>query len=120
MTKSLQEIQKENRKFILEAIHHGRSYQKALQKELKIGKPLTFNRVLLAFKNKDVKIYNKSLVFSYEWERFYPLIEDKESGAYPEYKLWNLFGFDWDLTKDTLEEQSEETQRIINQLLTRE
>lgn len=74
MTKSLQEIQKENRKFILEAIY-GCSYEEAF----------TLSRVLLAFKNKDVKIYNKSLV-------------------------------DWDLTKETLEEQSEETQRGINKL----
>lgn len=172
MTKSLQKIQKENRKFILEAIY-GCSYEEALQKEwgenciiedcilngeemaswgrvIKdnrhkslyanidsgnqlefsinwdddfkctiIGKPITLSRVLLAFKNKDVKIYNKSLVFSYEWGSFYPLIEDTES-AYPEYKLWGLFSFDWDLTKETLEEQSEETQREINKLLTGE
>lgn len=178
MTKTIQEIQKENRKFILEAIH-GCSYDEALKKEIGfgceviigegrrciidnlnclangnhlrfkdlvgyiskrcltddglealekyesewhiissiIGKPITLNRMLLAFKNKEVKIYNNSLVFSYAWERFYPLIEDKESGAYPEYKLWNLFGFDWDLTSETLEQQSEETQREINKIL---
>jgi hypothetical protein len=71
MKKTLEQIQKENRKFILEAIHNC---------------------------------------------NFYPLIEDKESGAYPEYKLWNLFGFDWDLTSETLEQQSEETQRQINKI----
>lgn len=179
MTKTIQEIQKENRKLILQAIHCC-SYEEALEKELGfncevlarvwrsyqihridnltcffdgdylrfrelvgdiskkdlteeglknledyestkhriieiIGKPITLSRVLLAFKNKDVKIYNKSLVFSYEWESFYPLIEDTES-AYPVYKLWNLFSFDWDLTKETLEEQTEETQRGINKL----
>lgn len=31
-------------------------------------------------------------------------------------KLWNLFSFYWDLTKETLEEQSEKTQRGINKL----
>ena len=36
MTKSLSEIQKENRKFILEAIH-GCSYEEALEKELVVG-----------------------------------------------------------------------------------
>jgi hypothetical protein len=167
MKKTLEQIQKENRKFILEAIH-GCSYDEALKKEIGfgcdivvqnyacgvkdkteiltidksigicdltglfvfakdnkpleiieiIGKPITLGRLLLAFKNKEVKIYNNSLVFSYAWERFYPLIEDKESGAYPEYKLWNLFGFDWDLTSETLEQQSEETQREINKILT--
>ena len=156
MKKTLEQIQKENRKLILQAIH-GCSYAEALKKEegrtceyfyqtkygvqiligdVKdygynrkkhfpdaflieiIGKPITLGRLLLAFKNKEVKVHNKSLVFSYAWERFYPLIEDKESGAYPEYKLWNLFGFDWDLTRETLEQQSEETQREINKLLT--
>lgn len=158
MTKTIQEIQKENRKFILEAIHNC-NYAEALKKEecstchylyqtdrgviriigdIKnygynrerhhpdaflieiIGQPITLGRLLLAFKNKEVKIYNNSLVFSYAWERFYPLIEDKESGAYPEYKLWNLFGFDWDLTSETLEQQSEETQREINKIFTGE
>ena len=36
MTKSLQQIQQENRKFILEAIH-GCSYEEALKKELGVG-----------------------------------------------------------------------------------
>ena len=71
----------------------------------------------MAFKNRDAKIHNKSLVFSYAWERFYPLIEDEESSAYPAYKLWGLFGFDWDLTSETLEQQSEETQREVNKIL---
>ena len=152
MTKTLEQIQKENRKFILEAIH-GCSYEEALEKEqgatceylyqtefgvkrimgdIKnygynrkkhfedaflieiIGRPITLDRVLLAFKNKDTRVHNKTLVFSYAWERFYPLIEDEESSAYPEYKLWGLFGFGWDLTSETLEQQSEETQREIN------
>ena len=155
MKKTLEQIQKENRKFILEAIHNC-NYEEALRKEegrtceylyqtnygvqviigdIKnygynrerhhpnaflieiIGQPITLSRLLLAFKNKEVKIHNNSLVFSYAWERFYPLIEDKESGAYPEYKLWGLFGFDWDLTSETLEQQSEETQKEINKIL---
>ena len=121
MTKSLKQIQKENRKFILEAIH-GCSYDEALKKEIGfgcdivvqnyvcevkdkteiltidksvkicditglfvftgdnkkpskiieiIGKPITLGRLLLAFKNKEVKVHNKSLVFSYAWEKFY-------------------------------------------------
>ena len=36
MTKPLEQIQKENRKFILEAIH-GCSYEEALEKELGVG-----------------------------------------------------------------------------------
>ena len=61
MTKSLSEIQKENRKFILEAIH-GCSYEEALKKEYAKkgnntisvplreydGEELTLSRVLLA------------------------------------------------------------------------
>ena len=132
MTKTLEQIQKENRKFILEAIH-GCSCEEALKKEIGfgcdilvegeyrnfengkhkwgkgsitidssvyiddinlkegiiytaefsdekiievIGKPITLNRVLLAFKNRDARVHNKTFVFSYAWERFYPLIED--------------------------------------------
>ena len=161
MTKSLQEIQKENRKFILEAIH-GCSYEEALQKEwgenciiedcilngeemaswgrvIKdnrhkslyanidsgdqlefsinwdddfkctiIGKPITLSRVLLALKDKLIGYYDDGLGEIWRGESsFYR--ED-----YVEYIC------DWDLTRETLEEQSEETQREVNKLLTGE
>lgn len=158
MTKSLQEIQKENRKFILEAIY-GCSYEEAIEKELGvgckvkikrffsikdfneeifiidnycdfftenlfrtigssyhneiteiIGKPLTLSRVLLALKDKEIGYYDSGLgyieyekkLFSHDW--YYEV----------RYICY------WDLTIETLEEQSEETQRRVNKLLTGE
>ena len=154
MTKTLQEIQKENRKFILEAIY-GCSYEEAIEKELGvgckvkikrffsikdfneeifiidnycdfftenlfrtigssyhneiteiIGKPLTLSRALLPLKDKEIDYYDSGLgyieyekkLFSHDW--YYEV----------------RYICDWDLTKETLEEQSEETQRAINKL----
>ena len=153
MTKSLKQIQEENRKFILEAIH-GCSYDEALKKEIGfgcdivvqnyvcgvkdkteiltidksvkicditglfvftgddkkpseiieiIGKPITFDRVLLAIQFSNIEI---------ECDRF---VFKKLTISYSIYKIDK---FDWDLTKDTLEKQSEETQREINKILT--
>ena len=103
MTKSLQEIQKENRKFILEAIH-GCSYEEAF----------TLSRVLLAFKIKDVKKNGNGIVFNYDWGNFSSLDENKHGYGFIPYIFCHLFY--WDLKKETLEEQSEETQRGINKL----
>ena len=159
MTKSLQEIQKENRKFILEAIH-GCSYEEALQKEwgenciiedcilngsemaswgrvIKdnrhkslyanidsgdqlefsvnwdddfkctiIGKPITLSRVLLALKDKQIGFYDDSLA--------YIVSAGQDYGYYLEDEVEYIC--DWDLTIETLEEQSEETQRKVNKL----
>ena len=154
MAKLLQQIQQENRKFILEAIH-GCSYEEALEKELGvgckvkikrfistqdfneeifvidnycdfftenlfrtigsshhneiieiIGKPLTLSRVLLALKDKQIGFYNDCL--GEVWEI--------ASGGYREDYLEYIC--DWDLKKETLEEQTEETQRGLNELLT--
>ena len=160
MTKTLEQIQKENRKLILQAIHCC-SYEEALEKELGfncevlarvwrsyqihridnltcffdgdylrfrelvgdickkdltdeglerleeyesarhriieiIGKPLTLSRVLLAFSRK--------------------IFKNEISLQFPDFLHVN--GFNWNLIKETLEEQSEETQREINKLLT--
>ena len=150
MTKTLEQIQKENRKFILEAIH-GCSYEEALQKELGvgckvkikrfmstqdfneeifvidnycefsdfsdenlfrtigsshhneiieiIGKPLTLSRVLLAISKHG---YYDDIYFG-----------DLHGDSY-ETLEFDLEGVSFDLTKETLEEQSEETQRGLN------
>jgi hypothetical protein len=168
---TLQEIQQENRRLILEAIH-GCSYEKALEKELGfgcevivriwsnpqritidnltsffdgdylrfrelvgdiskkdltddglerleeaestkhritqiIGKPITLSRVLLALKHRQIGFYDGSLIEVIETNGYY-----KED--------YNNPICDWDLTKKNLEEQSEETQRAINQLLKNE
>jgi len=165
MTKSLKQIQKENRKLILQAIH-GCSYDEALKKELEfcckvidkkhrffgvsspeemtliygdgvdgeesdplyflhlrgdpflnfsnkdifnkdrfeiIGKPITFDRVLLAIQFSNIEI---------ECDRF---VFKKLTISYSIYKIDK---FDWNLTSETLEQQSEETQREINKILT--
>ena len=152
MKKTLEQIQKENRKFILEAIH-GCSYDEALKKEIGfgcdivvqnyvcgvkdkteiitldksiricditglfvftgddkkpseiieiIGKPITFDRVLLAIQFSNIEI---------ECDRF---VFKKLTISYSIYKIDK---FDWDLTSETLEQQSEETQREINKIL---
>lgn len=170
MTKTLEQIQEENRKFILEAIHCC-SYEEALKKELEfgckvidkkhrffgesspeemtliygdgvdgeesdplyflhlrgdpflnfsnkdifnkdrfeiIGKPLTLSRVLLAIWKSD-KYYYKS---SFDKDQ-------KEMWFDPEFHALKFgSGVSFDLTKETLEEQSEETQRKINELFT--
>lgn len=168
MTKPLHQIQQENRKFILEAIH-GCSYEEALKKELNlgckvidkkhrffgeldptemtlvygngvddeesdalyflhfrgnpcasfskqeirdkdrfeiIGKPLTLSRVLLALKDKQIGFYWDSL--AYIWSA------GQDYGYYLEDNVEYIC--DWDLKKETLEEQTEETQRKINKL----
>lgn len=165
--KSLEQIQQENRKFILEAIH-GCSYEEALKKELGvgcrvidkkhqffgvsapeemtlvygdgvsgeesdplyfshlrgnpfviflkqdifdkdrfeiIGKPLTLSRVLLALKDKKIGFYDDSLGEIWRGEGSFYREDNVE------------YICDWDLTKETLEEQSEETQRGINSYL---
>ena len=121
MTKTLEQIQQENRKFILEAIH-GCSYEEALKIEeqeivknsffrnnflireyiapeniyIHFGKPLTLSRVLLAI--------SKHGHYDYVWL----------AGERIDFEFY-LKGVSFDLKKETLEEQSEETQRAINE-----
>ena len=147
MQKSLEQIQKENRKFILEAIH-GCSYEEALKKELGvgckvkikrfistqdfneeifviddycdfftekwfrtidschhneiieiIGKPLTLSRVLLAISKHG---YYDDIFFGDLYNDSFETLE------------FDLEGVSFNLTKETLEEQTEETQRGLN------
>jgi len=144
MTKPLKQIQKENRKFILEAIH-GCSYEEALEKELGvgckiifegafgieytitdtdtfkisrdqiieiIGKPLTLSRVLLASiksaKCMDCHEHKNNKYCSSEWH-----VDIEENLS----RIRNFILDNWkNLELETLEEQSEETQRAINGL----
>ena len=96
MTKTLEQIQKENRKFILEAIGE---YSDEFY-----SKPLTLSRVLLALKDKEVGFYNGCL--GEVW------VVGGLGGRFKENYL--IYICDWDLKKETLEEQSEETQRGLN------
>jgi len=70
-----------------------------------IGKPLTLNRVLNALGN-----------YKREFEIICQYVPAKNIKEWKNYFVIDNFIF-WDLTKETLEEQSEETQRKINKLL---
>ena len=160
MTKSLEQIQQENRKFILEAIH-GCSYEEALKKELGvgckvkikrfissqdfneeifvidnycefftenlfrtigsshhneiteiIGKPLTLSRVLLASikseKCMDCFEHKNNKHCSSGWH-----LNTKDNLS----RIRDFILDNWkNLELETLEEQTEETQRKINEL----
>ena len=115
MTKSLEQIQQENRKFILEAIGEYKNELKLLEQEHQIyheiisksfySKPLTLSRVLLALKDKKIGFYDDSLGEIWQGSGSFYREDEVE------------YICDWDLTKETLEEQSEETQRGINSYL---
>jgi hypothetical protein len=129
MQKSLEQIQIENRKFILEATGEYKDelellkqqahqiYHEIISKSF-YSKPLTLSRVLLALKNKEVKTcYGDDLIFNIAGSQFCGLsVEDEESYAttYTLYGicLWNLALGEIEIT---LEEQTEETQRGINE-----
>ena len=68
------------------------------------GKPLTLSRVLLALEYKQIGFYDGSLIEVVETNGYY-----KEDYNHPI--------CDWELTKETLEEQSEECQRAVYKLL---
>ena len=155
MTKTLEQIQEENRKAIIMANHpEAKSYEEALEMELGfgckfyseldtknivtiyditterefkvflgrspepfqdirvyhdpldskigiIGKPLTLNRVLIALSHKHYGV---------------DMVEEDQHSLMIYKKPYNEW-ITWDLTKETLEEQSEDCQRKINELL---
>lgn len=109
MTKKLHQIQQENRKFILEATGEYKDelellkqiYNQHLNEIVSrsfFSKPLTLSRVLLALP-----------IELYYYKSFNLLYITKQNQDPKEH-------IPWDLTKETLEEQSEETQRGINKL----
>jgi hypothetical protein len=114
MTKTLQEIQEFNRKKIICAVNGTENYEEALKLEYDKkgnntisvpireyeGEDLTLDRVLLALS----RICGETIISTYE--DLFSIKKDK----YSDY-------IDFELTKPTLEEQSEETQRAIYELL---
>lgn len=116
MTKPLEQIQKENRKFILEATLQGNNLRLLKENIADFqGAKLTLSRVLLAFKNKEVKTcYRDEIIFNIAGSQFCGLsVEDEEIYA----TTYTLYGIClWNLELETLEEQTEETQRGINKL----
>lgn len=108
--KTLEQIQQENKKFILEAIHDCIYYESA-RDGIIIGKPLTLSRVLLAGiksgKCMDCFEHKNNKHCTSGWH-----VDSKENTS-----RVRVFILDnWNLEKETLEEQTEETQRRINKL----
>ena len=110
MTKSLSEIQIENRKFILEATGEYKDELELLkQQEHQIyhgiisksfnSKPLTLSRVLLAISKHG---YYDDIWFGDLYGDSYETLE------------FDIKGVAFNLMKETLEEQTEETQRGLN------
>lgn len=109
--KTIKQIQEENRKLILEAIH-GCSYEEALTIELEsqpsqlpwnwVEKIITLSRVLLALGNK--------VLFCEGYLCEHLVTNDG--------LIITTNHIQWDLTKEALEEQTPETQIAINKLLT--
>ena len=140
MTKTIQEIQKENRKFILEAIH-GCSYDEALKKEIGLGCDIVVQNYVCGVKDKTIIItLDKSIricdltglfVFANNNKPLEiieiigkPITLDRvllaviKSDKYCNSSEVRNFVLDnWDLTIEILEQQSEETQREINKIL---
>ena len=141
MTKTLKQIQKENRKFILEAIH-GCSYEEALKKEIGLGCDIVVQNYVCGVKDKtEIITLDKSIricdltglfVFANNNKPLEiieiignPITLNRvllaviKSGKYCNSSEIRNFVLDnWDLTSETLDQQSEETQREINKLLT--
>jgi len=109
MTKTLQQIQEFNRRKIICAVNGTENYEEALDKEYfkyegnrleeLMGKDLTLDKVLIAIKQRG---YYDDIWFG----------EGDDCSL--EFDIKNL---SWGLTKRTLEEQSEKTQRAIYELL---
>ena len=80
-----------------------------------IGKPLTLSGVLLALKNKEVKTcYGDEIIFNIEGSQFCGLSVDDEERYATTYTVYGICL--WNPELETLEEQTEETQRKINEL----
>jgi hypothetical protein len=123
MTKDIKQIQEHNREAIICAVHNTEDYEEALKKDLvhshftKIngklfnyldgkeltGKPLTLDRVLIFIRKNS---HNLSFCGGdFVNEMFFKNWDDMDS-----------LEIDWDLTKPTLEQQTEETQLAIAKL----
>lgn len=107
MTKTLQEIQQENRAAILPSITFSRRVAdfKIIQVTQQSQLPITLSIVLLALKKRRISIENNG------W--LYEVFPTNQTSHIVEREPLEQ----WDLQKETLEEQSEETQRAINELL---
>jgi hypothetical protein len=99
----LKQIQEENRKAIIMACNpEAKTYEEALELEL--------NRVLIALSEKLYQLDS--------WQEIYKTeLHFLKMVRYCDARIEESIIFKWDLTKETLEEQSEKVQREINKLL---
>ena len=121
--KTIKQIQEESRKIIILANNaEAKSYNEALLLELGctdefakkadlwgrkiIGKPLTLSRVLIALESK----IGEEDIIRFNIKKEYKAIFFEKDG-------FGIIEMPWNLTKETLEEQTEEVQRAINELL---
>lgn len=95
--KTLQEIQKENRELIIKNWDSDRLYDSEIYN-------LNLSRTLLAI---DDKLGLLDRIMLADQELTIPFIDEYGHNQ----------SIDWDLRKETLEQQGEETQRIVNELL---
>lgn len=96
----------EKQKLIKELTYTQPEYRGQVQTKI-IGKPLTLNRVLMCIRKANHNI--KFVGGDYTNEMIFVLYDDENCSS---------IEADWDLTKPTLEEQTEDCQREINKLLT--
>ena len=158
MTKTLEQLQQENRKFILKAIH-GCSYEEALKKELNLGckvidkkhrffgeldptemtlvygdgvsgeesDPLYFSHLrgnpFVSFSKQEIRDKDRFEIIGKPLTLSRVLLAICEHSYHDDIWLnankmleFDLKGVSFDLTKETLEEQTEWTQRAINKL----
>tara|TARA_R110000868_G_scaffold329751_1_gene590713 strand:- start:877 stop:1218 length:342 start_codon:yes stop_codon:yes gene_type:complete len=109
MQKSLEQIQQENRKFILKAIH-GCSYEEALKKEYAKKGNNTISVPLREYEGEELTLSRVLLAIS-KYRYCDVIWFDDELGTLE----FDLKGVSFDLTKETLEEQTKETQRGLNE-----
>lgn len=131
MTKTLEQIQEENRKAIIMANNpSAKSYEEALEMDQKpIRKALLENLVSAYWCYRVWEAWSYGTMTKYDFEEigegddgFEDLVDDLYKPLTLNRVLIALTQINynmtsWDLTKETLEEQSEETQREINKLL---
>jgi hypothetical protein len=119
MTKTLQEIQKFNRRKIICAVNGAENYEEALKLEYDKKGNNTISVPLREYEGEDLTL-NRVLIALEPYPNNFGIVAGNIARIDRKNHTYN-FICPWDLTKSTLEEQieeqSEETQRAIYELL---
>lgn len=67
-------------RLVIEAIH-GMEYEEAIKLELKIGLPITIGRILLALKNKGIRLHIISNDFTSPLIELYKIYKENKTGT---------------------------------------